>query len=224
MATNSNIKPIVVLPGPGVSSLHVQAAVSGIEEMLSYAEIADVGNVIPIINLGERQDIRAYEAIGDHIDHALFVSQRPKQLVAEALMADLYNDSRTISPDHYLVAIISEDMYSNKYSDDFILAFSLSNFATIVSRSRFADLDDIMMFEMLKFTVMHDLGNVFGLTGKSGYEYKGSDEYCQDKWCLMRQGMNLDEWKQHAFDRMAALSLCAHCRDALKNYFRQCPD
>jgi len=223
MAAHTNIKPIVVLPGPGVSTHHVQAAISGIGEMLSYAEIENVETVMPIINLGERQDIRAYEAIGDHINHALFVSQRPKQLIAEALMADLYNDSRNISPVHYLVAIISEDMYSNRYSDDFILAFSQSNFATIVSRSRFADLDDIMMFEMLKFTVMHDLGNVFGLTGKSGYEYKNSEEYCLDKWCLMRQAMNLAEWRQHAIDRMAALSLCEHCRDALKNYFRQCP-
>jgi predicted Zn-dependent protease len=221
MATYKNIKPIVVLPGPGVSMQHTQAAISGIEEMLSYTDTADIENVMPIINLGVRQDIEAYRKISDHIDHALFVSQRPKRLNAEALMADIYNDSRKVSP-HYLVAIISEDMYSNKNSDDFILALSQHNFATIVSRSRFSGLDDIMMFEMLKYTVMHDLGHVFGLTLKSGYSYKSSEEYCQDKWCLMRQGMNLDEWRQHAFDRMAALSLCTQCRDALKKFFRQC--
>jgi len=111
MATNKNLKPIVVLPGPGVATNHVQAVISGIEEMLSYAEIADIENYMPIINLEERRDIDAYSAISAHIDHALFVSQRPKKLVAEALMADLNNDSLNISPPHYLVAIISEDMY-----------------------------------------------------------------------------------------------------------------
>src|ERR1035437_6205380 len=118
MAINKNIRPIVVLPGPGVPMNHVQAAISGIEELLSYAEIADIENIMPIINLGERLDIDAYKAISDHIDHALFVSQRPKKLVSEALMADLYKDSQTISPIHYLVAIISEDMYSKNFSDD----------------------------------------------------------------------------------------------------------
>lgn len=221
MAINKNIRPIVVLPGPGVAMNHVQAAISGIEELLSYAEIADIENIMPIINLGERLDIDAYKTISDHIDHALFVSQRPKKLVAEALMADLYNDSKTISPLHYLVAIISEDMYSNRFSDDFILAFNQPHFATILSRFRFAELDEIMLFEMIKYTVMHDLGHVFGLPAKTGYDYRSTEEHCQDKWCLMRQGMNLDQWRQHAFERMAALSLCPQCRDAFKNYFRQ---
>lgn len=221
MATYKNIKPVVVLPGPGVSERHVLAAINGIEEMLSYAEIADIETLMPIIDLGTHQDIQAYKSISDHIDHALFVSQRPKKLVVEALMADLYNDSQSITPPHYLVAIISEDMYSNEFSDDFILAFNQPNFAVIVSRYRFAGLDDIMMFEMLKYTVMHDLGHLFGLPVKSGYNYRRSEEHCQDKWCIMRQGMNLDQWQQHAFERMAALALCPQCRDAFKLYFRQ---
>jgi len=221
MATYKNVKPIVVLPGPGVSTLHVQAAISGIEEMLSYAEIAEIDSVMPIINLAERPELDAYKAIGDHIDHALFVSQRPKKLAVEALMADLHNDSLNISPPHYLVAIISEDMYSNEFSDDFILAFNQPGFAIIVSRFHFAELDDIMMFEMLKYTVMHDLGHLFGLPAKSGYNYIRTEEHCQDKWCLMRQGMDLEQWRQHAFDRMAALALCPQCRDTFRNFFRQ---
>jgi predicted Zn-dependent protease len=221
MATYKNIKPIVVLPGPGVSTLHIRAVISGIEEMLSYADLAEIESVMPIINLADQTDIEAYKTINDHIDHALLMSQRPPQLVAEALMTDLYNDSLNISPSHYLVAIISEDMYSNTFADEFILAFNKSDFATIVSRYRFADQDEIMMFEMLKFTVMHDLGHIFGLPSKSGYEYNNTEEHCQNEWCLMRQGMNLDQWRQHAFERMAALSLCPQCKEALKHFVRQ---
>jgi len=104
--------------------------------------------------------------------------------------------------------------------DDFILAFNQPPFAIIVSRYRFAGLDEIMMFEMLKFTVMHELGHVFGLPVKSGYDYRSTEEHCQDKWCLMRQGLDLEQWQQHAFERMAALSLCPQCRDAFRYFFR----
>jgi len=221
MPMYQNIKPIVVLPGPGVTTRHTQAAIDGIEEMLSYSGIEEIGYQMPIINLQERPDINAYKAISDHIDHALSVSQRPPKLAAETLMSALYRDSLHISPSHYLVGIISEDMYSNKFADEFILAFNQPDFAMIVSRYRFSDLDDILVFEMLKFTVMHDVGHVFGLPAKKGYDYQTTEEHCESDWCIMRQGMDLDQWRQHAFDRMAALALCPQCRETLRNYFRQ---
>jgi len=221
MAMYQNIKPIVVLPGPGVTSRHIKAAIDGIEEMLSYSGIEEIGYQMPIINLQERADIQAYKAISDHIDHALSVSQRPQQLAADTLMSDLYRDSLHISPSHYLVVIISEDMYSNEFPDEFILAVNQPNFAMIASRYRFSDLDDILVFEMLKFTVMHDLGHVFGLPAKQGYDYTNIEEHCESEWCIMRQGMDLDQWRQHAFDRMAAVSLCPQCKETLRSYFRQ---
>jgi len=220
MSTNTNIKPVVLLPGPGVTRYHAQAAISGIQEMLSFAEIDNIDDVMPIIDLGEREDIAAYRSIGDHIDHALVFSQRPKQLAAEALMAKLFEESLRVSPSHYLVVIISEDMYSNENAGQFVVAVNKPHFAIIVSRYRFAELNEVIMFEMLKYTVMHNLGHLFGLPFKNGYGYSKSEEHCLNEWCLMRQGMNLDQWQQHAFDRMAALTLCPQCKEAFRYFFR----
>lgn len=100
---------------------------------------------------------------------------------------------------------------------NFCFGMTLGRF-TVQCVFRFRDLPATDRRLAIKAVVWHELGHVFGCAAnphRSNTEYK-LGRHCTNPGCIMRQGVNLNEWVRHARDayRLGRI-YCPQCREDL---------
>ncbi len=71
---------------------------------------------------------------------------------------------------------------------------------TVQSVARYRGLPDFDCYLAIKAVVQHELGHIFGMAsdlGRTNTEYN-LGPHCTNSGCIMRQGLSVPEWVQHA--------------------------
>lgn len=139
------------------------------------------------------------------------VKQSTCQIDASGLLDLMQNEPWQWNNPHVDVLFTSKDLFASGLNYCFGMTRGRCTVQSVY-RYRYLNTDDREL--AIKTVAWHELGHVFGMAGnlrRGNTEYK-LGAHCTNYGCVMRQGMNVDEWVRHAKEakRMGRI-YCPQC-------------
>ena len=183
--------PIYVMWDSRVDKFEQQAIIDGLEEFKKYLPGREI-----VIFGSKKWSEGDYSSADWYIEKAKRIKG---QISAPSILDLMSNEPWQKANPHVDVFFVSHDLSAPGLN----YCFGMSRGKlTVQSILRYRMLPSNDRYLSIKAVVQHELGHTYGLAGdlrRSNTEYKlGS--HCTNYGCVMRQGMNLVEWAQHARD------------------------
>lgn len=201
--------PINVMYDSGLSELEEVAVLTALQEVSLAVQIPDI-----TCYGSEPWSLGAYSSADWYIQNTQVVraNQGGTQLNADHLV-DLVNSEPWQESPHIDIVITSRDITAFDAGHQLNFVFGLaSGRVSVQSIARFRDLDILSRFLAVKAVIWHELGHILGMaaaTDRPHTEYK-LGPHCTNPGCVMRQGMSVPEWVEHAEEAFQSGQIFCH--------------
>lgn len=208
----------------GVESRQVEAAISGIREVLN---IAGAAGIIQLKNFGAwrdpgyliRNELKAWKSMDWYLAEAKYHSQRESQIDAAAILNLCIQEPWQQLQAHYDFIVLRSDIYTS--DTNFIIGLAGKGIGAVVSINRFLGLSQTDQAECIKTETIHELGHVFGLLPPERNQDVETSlgRHCANR-CVMRQGLQVPkDWLRISADRLKHGPFCNRCIVDLRKFF-----
>ena len=145
------------------------------------------------------------------------------QLDGDCLLRLIEKEPWQAANPHIDVFITSEDMTVRDNGSLLNFVFGVARGrVTVQSVARYRDLFDFQRKLCTKAVVLHEVGHIFGMAAdlnRSHTEYL-LGPHCTNYGCVMRQGLTVHDWAEHAYQAHVHGPYCPEClSDAKKSAF-----
>ena len=189
-----------------------------------------------LVRLGFNQKIRIfgsqkwsegnYSSAEWYLDHAEKI-RRPDgsiQINASSINDLMSGEPWQRSDPHIDIMITSRDLTARSGTGYLNFCFGAARGRFITSSiARYRNLFDGDRYLATKAVILHELGHVFNLAGihRTNTE-ENLGPHCTNPKCIMRQGLNVPIWVNHARESAATNQwYCPQCLEDFKNYLKQ---
>lgn len=125
------------------------------------------------------------------------------QLNADSLVDLVANEPWQAENPHIDVVLTSHDLTAFDMGNQLNFVFGLaSGRVTVQSLARYRELSDFDRKLSIKAVIWHELGHIFGMAAdlRRSHTVYNLGPHCTNHGCIMRQGLTVEEWAQHARD------------------------
>lgn len=207
---------IQVMNEGGISPALKDFFIDGILEMLDLSgreyKISDLGTW-KSLNWGSNSELKPFNSVDWYVVQSLHTQRN--QLNAQHLLALFACEPWQDSEKHLDIFLTNRDLYVE--GTNYVLGLAIQGIGAVISTNRFLALSDSLRKECLKTLSMHEMGHVLGIVPdyREIAVTESLGKHCQNK-CLMRQGLNVQEWIIMTQERLQGYKLCDLCRNDLK--------
>lgn len=206
--------PIYVMYDSGLDELERDAisdAIQKIKVMVTGLEIRNYGSAA--------WSTGAYSSADWYIQHAEIVhgNYGGMQLNADSLIDLVAGEPWRVNDPHIDIIVTSYDITALDDGKQLNFVLGLADFGkgvSIQSVFRFRGCSDLERFLAIETLIWHELGHILGMAAdpRRPHTEEKLGRHCTNYGCVMRQGMSVPEWIEHARDAWQAGQIyCPEC-------------
>lgn len=144
-----------------------------------------------------------------------------RQLDADSIVDRLEEEPWQQSDPHIDIMMVSEDLMAFDQGYPLAFVFGLADGrVTVQSVARYRGLHPHDRYLAIQAVVWHELGHILGMAGDLGRSHTEYNlgPHCTNYCCVMRQGLSVEEWVQHARQTTSRI-YCPQCLADARRYF-----
>mgnify|MGYP000867190641 CR=1 FL=1 len=223
------IKPIHIICDDGVTRSQLNAVIDGINELLQIAQVTDI---IEVKNFGvwrhekwkKGRDLIPHHSVDWYLENAFTGKQNEQgdyQLHTGAIINSFSAEPLQRVLPHYDVLVTTLDLWTGSRDNSWVLGSAQTFTGTVISTYRWRKFSDADQYRFIRTEAEHEFGHVLGLPdiNRKDLEFSIGLHCCNDN-CVMRQGLNLQQWITHTLERERYGPLCSQCTDDIRWFFR----
>lgn len=199
----------------GTSTNNKAFFIEAILEMVEFSnrefEIQDLG-LWRDVNWQSQSYLAPFNSVDWYVTQSF--NQARNQINAQHMLALFACEPWQDGEKHIDLFLTKKDLFIGGLN--YCLGLAVPELGMTVSYSRFESMQESLGLECLKTLTMHEFGHVLGIVP----DYRNIavedslGKHCTNR-CLMRQGMNVQDWVKITQDRLNGYVLCDICRNDL---------